>query len=70
MVPTDLVSLPTGGTLVEGRGLEDVAPAESDPLADLRHGGLVLGQVGPGEDGVQVGALHSAHIQSRYTSSM
>ena len=54
-----LVGLPTAWTLVESRGLQDVPPAEPDSLSYLRHGGLVLGKVGPGQDGVQVGALHT-----------
>ena len=54
-----LVGLATAWTLVESRGLQDVPPAEPDSLSYLRHGGLVLGKVGPGQDGVQVGALHT-----------
>ena len=52
-----LVCLATARALVEGRGLKDVPPAQPHPLSYLRHGGLVLRQVGPGQDRVQVGAL-------------
>ena len=55
----DLVRLAAGRTLVEGRGLEDVSLTESHPLTYLRHGGLVVRQVSPGQDGVQVRSLQT-----------
>ena len=57
-----LVSLAAAGALVQGCRLQDVAPAEPHSLANLGHGCLVLGQVSPGQDRVQVGPLQSPVI--------